>query len=185
MNIWIAIGAGFLGMMVIAVMSYSLVKQFLDGEHQRRIDAAEEAKASRLQELKKADQTALVPLRLQAYERAVLFLDRINPGELVLRVHKSHMDARTLHRELLTTIKEEYGHNVSQQLYMSEDAWARVRQASEETKRLMNVAMEKTGDKSTGVEFSRAVFETMGQLPHTPSQVAIQFLRKEFQQLFS
>ena len=185
MNIGIAMAFGLLGMAVIAVMSYQQMKQFLDGESQRRIQAAHEANAQRTQELKTSNQSTLTPLRLQAFERAVLFLDRISPAELVLRVHKSHMDARTLHRELLSTIKEEYGHNVSQQLYMSEEAWATVHQASEETKRLMNVAMEKTGDKATGVEFSRAVFELLSGLPHTPSQAAIQVLRKEFQGIFA
>ncbi len=174
MNIWIAICFGIIGMLVVAVMAYQLLKQLIDEENRRR-----------LHEYKRDDHKSLIPLRLQAYERAVLFLDRINPGELVLRVHKSHMDSRTLHRELLLTIKEEYGHNVSQQLYMSEKAWATVKQASEETKRLMNVALEKSGDKATGTDYSRHVFETLAQLPHTPSQAAIQVLRAEFQGLFS
>jgi hypothetical protein len=174
MNIWIGLGFGLLGMLVIAVMAYQLVKQLIDEEGKRR--ASKHALA---------DRNAIMPLRLQAYERAVLFLDRMNPGELVLRVHKSHMDARTLHMELLTTIKEEYGHNVSQQLYMSDSAWTTVKQAAEETKRLMNVAFERTPKNATGTDYSRQVFEVLAQLPHTPSQAAIQVLRKEFQGLFA
>lgn len=174
MESWIGLVFGILGMMVVAVMAYQLINRLVQEESKKR--AAEVLSENR---------KALMPMRLQAYERGVLFLDRISPGELVLRVHKSHMDARTLHAELLTTIKEEYGHNVSQQLYMSAESWATVKQAAEETKRVMNVAFDRTPKGATGTEFSRQVFEVLTQLPHTPSQAAIQVLRKEFQGLFS
>lgn len=173
MEIWIALGFGMLGMMVIAVMAYQLVKQLVDEESKRR-------GFSQHVEMRKS----LIPLKLQAYERAVLFLDRISPGDLVLRVHKSHMDSAKLHSQLVSTIKEEFGHNVSQQIYMSEHAWAAVKQAKEETIRLMNVARDKTGQGASGTELSRHIFELSAQMPHTPSQAAILILRKEFQGLF-
>lgn len=173
MEIWIALGFGMLGMMVIAVMAYQLVKQLVDEESKRRA-------VNQLAELRKS----VIPLKLQAYERAVLFLDRISPGDLVLRVHKSHMDSGTLHRQLVSSIKEEYGHNVSQQIYMSEHAWATVKQAKEETIRLINMAYDRTGENGAGTEMSRHVFELISQLAHTPSQAAILVLRKEFQGLF-
>src|SRR5204862_1036100 len=105
-----------------------------------------------------------LPLRLQAYERLVLFMERIAPGPLVLRVHKSHMTSGMLHGELIATIREEFEHNVTQQIYVSDKAWGKVRQAREETMRLINLSYEQVGDVSSGTELSRQIFENVSRL---------------------
>ena len=58
------------------------------------------------------------PLKIQAYERVILFLERIDPSNMMIRAHKSGMNAATLHRELLKIVREEYTHNMSQQIYI-------------------------------------------------------------------
>jgi len=65
-----------------------------------------------------------LPVRLQAYERIVLFLERISPGNLVMRVHKPEMKVKQFQQMLIKTIRDEYDHNLSQQLYVSHEAWA-------------------------------------------------------------
>src|SRR5688572_16283437 len=82
--------------------AYLIVKRFLDNEQK-----------AREQELKKSSHAAMTPLRLQAYERIVLFLERVNPNTLVVRVNKNGMTAHQLHMELIKTIKTEYEHNLS------------------------------------------------------------------------
>jgi hypothetical protein len=158
---------------VVFLTAYHVLKQFM---HARA--------SERMTELRKDDHRQTLPLRLQAYERLALFLERIAPGALVLRVHKSNMTARMLHSELVATIREEFEHNVTQQIYVGDKAWSQVKQAKEETIRLINFSYEQTGDGQPGTELSRRIFENMARLSHTPSQEAILAIKEEVRRLF-
>lgn len=138
----------------------------------------------RIAELRKEDRKHTLPLRLQAYERLTLFAERISPGTLVLRVHKSNMNARMLQGELVATIREEYEHNMAQQVYVGDMVWAKVRQAKEETIRLVNLSFEQVGDQVSGTDLSRRIFENTNRLSHTPSQEAIVAIKEEVRRLF-
>ena len=158
---------------VVFLTAFYLIKQFMG---MRTSD--------RIADLKKEDHKHVLPLRLQAYERLVLLLERIAPGPLVLRIHKSSMTSRMLHGELIATIREEFEHNVTQQIYVSDKAWSKVRQAREETIRLVNLSYEQTGDVTSGTELSRQIFENVSRLSHTPSQEAVVALKEEVRRLF-
>jgi len=158
---------------VVFLTAFYLIRQFLQARQ-----------GERMADQRKDDRRHTLPLRLQAYERLVLFLERIAPGGLVLRVHKSNMTARMLHAELTATIREEYEHNVTQQVYISDKAWARVKQAKEETIRLVNIAYEGCPDQAPGTELSQRVFETASRLSHMPSQEAVLVLKEEVRRLF-
>lgn len=158
---------------VVFLTAFYLIRQFTGTRMSERIA-----------ELKKEDHKHVLPLRLQAYERITLYLERIQPGPLVLRVHTSNMDARDLQYELLRTVREEYEHNVTQQIYVSDRAWGRVKQAKEETIRLVNLSFEQTGDGRTATELSRKIFENVAQLTHTPSQEALLAVKDEVRRLF-
>ena len=158
---------------VVFLTAFHLIKRFTDARG-----------SERLTELRRDDRRQTLPLRLQAYERLALFLERIQPGTLVLRVHKSNMSSRTLQGELIATIREEFEHNVAQQVYVGDAAWQRVKQAKEETIRLINISYEQTGDQAAGTELSRRVFENAARLTHTPSQEALVALKDEVRRLF-
>ncbi|HEX2617306.1 MAG TPA: hypothetical protein VHL57_07165 [Flavobacteriales bacterium] len=163
--------------LVVFLTAFYLFRQFLAGK-------AREDDTHRVMEIKRDDRKHTLPLRLQAYERLTLFLERISPGALVLRVHKSNMTSRMLHVELLATIREEYEHNVTQQIYVSDRAWQQVKMAKEETLRIINIAYEQTGDNPSGTALSQRVFETASRLTHLPTQEAILGLREEVRKLF-
>lgn len=158
---------------VVFLTAFLLIRNFLG-----------EKTSERLHEIRKDDHRQVLPLRLQAYERLVLFMERISPGTLVLRVHKSNMSTRMLHSEVIATIREEFEHNVTQQIYVSDKAWAKVKKAKEETIRLMNLSYEQTGDNPSGTEFSQRVFENMSRLTHTPSQEGLIALKEEVRRMF-
>ena len=84
----------------------------------------------RRQELILQNSRTVTPIKLQAYERIVLFLERISLESLLVRVSSSDMTASQLHSALLNTIRSEFEHNLSQQIYMSQQAWEVVRNAS-------------------------------------------------------
>src|SRR3954471_6816786 len=126
--------------------AFLIVRKFLDNEQKRRD-----------QELKKSNHAAITPLRLQAYERIVLFLERVNPNTLVVRVNKNGMSAHQLHLELVKTVKTEYEHNLSQQIYMSYGAWELVKNTKEEIIKLVNITSTKVAHDSPSNELAMAI----------------------------
>ena len=84
----------------------------------------------RRQDLILQNSRTIIPIKLlQAYERIILFLERISLDSLLVRVSSTNMSASQLHSALVTTIRSEYEHNLSQQIYMSPQAWEVVRNA--------------------------------------------------------
>jgi hypothetical protein len=126
----------------------------------------------------------ILPNRLQAYERMCLFLERISPPNLLLRVNNPAYSARELHKILLDEVRNEYNHNVSQQIYMSEEVWNMVRNAKEDLVILVNTASESMGPESTGLDLSRKIFELSMEKNVEPISHALSELKKEIQQTF-
>jgi len=152
---------------IVFLTTYYLVKNFLDHESRKKS-----------LDLKLANQSVLTPLRLQAYERIVLFLERINPSSMVMRANKN-TSASMLQGELLKTIRSEFEHNLSQQIYMSNKAWDAVVKAKEETIKLINVAASRVNADATGMELAQTVIAVSSQLSELPTKVAIDLLKKE------
>ncbi|NNK69118.1 MAG: hypothetical protein HKO96_01475, partial [Flavobacteriaceae bacterium] len=73
--------------------------------------------------LHKDMQVHTLPLRLQAYERMVLFLERIAPNNLIPRIQPTSSDKNSYEVLLIATIEQEYDHNLSQQIYVSDECW--------------------------------------------------------------
>jgi len=174
---WFQVLLALLPSIVVFLTAFYLIRNMLQARSQER-------NAEWLAQIKKEDHKHALPLRLQAYERLTLFLERIGPGPLVLRVHKSNMTSQLLHGELLATVREEFEHNVTQQIYVSDRAWAQVKMAKEETLRIINIAFEQTGANASGSALSQRVFETASRLSHLPTQQAILALREEVRKLF-
>ncbi|HKL02287.1 MAG TPA: hypothetical protein VJ911_01375 [Cryomorphaceae bacterium] len=123
--------------------------------------------------------SSLAQIQLQAAERFVLYLERIAPDRLVMRLHQNGMDAKMLQTEMSRAIREEFDHNLSQQLYVSEGAWELIKNAKEEMIRLISATGESMPKSSTGIEYSRKLFQTASQIERLPSQIALEYLRKE------
>src|SRR5882762_3337387 len=68
----------------------------------------------------------ILPARLQAYERITLLLERISPQNLLIRLNNPAYSARDFQKILLDEIRNEYNHNASQQIYMSEEVWSQI-----------------------------------------------------------
>ncbi len=85
-------------------------------------------------------QKQMLPIRLQAYERLILFLERIHPASLVMRVMPDASSSKQFQALLLQSIREEFEHNLVQQLYVSEPAWSLIKAAREEMVQVINLA---------------------------------------------
>jgi hypothetical protein len=157
----------------IFAVAYFMMKGFIDGETRRRQI-----------ELKQSTKELITPVRLQAYERIVLFLERISPNSVVMRVFKPGMSAKLLQAELIKTIRSEYEHNMSQQIYMSNQAWELVKTAKEETIKLINLASTHLTDTAEGIEMANTIIAMAGQIKKLPTQVAIEALKIELSKDF-
>jgi hypothetical protein len=135
-------------------------------------------------EFKSNNHKNIIPLRLQAYERITIFLERIHPNSMIMRIYKQGMSARLLQAELLKNIRTEYEHNVAQQIYMSKPVWDAVKAAKEETIKIINIAAAKVGDEATGADLSKMIIDMCGQLEKIPSDFALDILKKEVKTLF-
>ena len=153
--------------------TYFIVRTFLTNEQKRRD-----------YELRKSQMNITTPVRLQAYERIIIFLDRIEPNNLVLRTNKAGMSVPLLHAELIKTIKTEYEHNISQQIYVSANAWHLVKTAKEETIKLVNISVTKVPENAKGQELAQVILHIASSVEKTPTQIANEFLKKEVAQHF-
>ncbi len=126
----------------------------------------------------------IVPLRIQAYERLILFLERISPDSLLTRHNQTGLTARQFHTILLTSIRNEYEHNLSQQVFISSKAWEMVKNARTQMTKIINTAAEKTNPNAPSLEFSKKILELASEYDKLPTQVAIEAIKKEIQMLF-
>ncbi|MFQ5334448.1 MAG: hypothetical protein ACE5DN_00070 [Flavobacteriales bacterium] len=159
--------------LVVFATAYYILKQFFDNERKKR------GLNIRLE-----NQKVSLPMRLQAYERMVLFMERISPDGLMMRVHRKDMSARELQAVMLQNIRSEFEHNLTQQIYISDNAWGLVKNAKEETIRIINIAASKVADDASGTDLSNVVFKIMSEMEKTPTLVATEFLRKEARKFF-
>ncbi len=98
--------------LIVFATAYFILKTFIESEEKKRT-----------LEIRTKNQKLITPIRLQAYERLTLFLERISPNSVILRVQKPNMTASQLQREMLNIIRTEFEHNLSQQIYISKQAW--------------------------------------------------------------
>jgi hypothetical protein len=133
----------------------------------------------RKQELILQNSRTVVPIKLQAYERIVLFLERTSLESMLVRVSSPAMTASQLHSALITTIRSEFEHNLSQQIYMSPQAWEVVRNARSNTIKIINGEFEKMPETATGMEFGRKLLEAVMELEKEPTRAAIDYIKGE------
>lgn len=126
-----------------------------------------------------------IPLKFQAYERMALFLERINPTNLITRVFTAKMKAGTLHTSLLATIREEYEHNMSQQLYISDESWELVKNAKEEVVRIINATAAGHDSDEDANSFAQEIITSGFSGKDSPIDKALLQLKEDLRQNFS
>lgn len=135
-------------------------------------------------ERKIAMQRDIFPVRMQAYERMVLLLERISPNQLILRVNQPGITATQFQSLLTQTIRDEFDHNLSQQVYISSKAWDLVKTAREEMIRLINTAAANLPADSGSANLAGKLLELHAGLEPDPLTRAIEFVKEEARRLF-
>jgi len=125
----------------------------------------------------------VTPIRLQAYERVILLLERIGPESLLIRVKKQGMSSQELQTAMLKQIRAEFEHNLSQQIYMSQEAWDIVVNSKENMVKLINTSALEVNPASPSMELGKLILEYLvgGKSPTKPG---IDFIKKEVSEYF-
>jgi hypothetical protein len=152
---------------------YALVNNYLTKEAQKRV-----------LELRMKNAEVVLPIRLQAYERICLLLERLTPSNMLVRVSSAGMSARDYQHALLTEIRNEFNHNVSQQIYMSDQAWGMVKRAKEDVVTLINQVFQELPEQAKGADLAKRTLERILATDVEPTAKAISFLKQEINLVF-
>lgn len=131
----------------------------------------------------KQENAVSAQLKLQAYERLVLLTDRIALPNLISRMNMAGISSRDMQLLLLKAIKEEFEHNVTQQIYVTPGAWEALRNLKEQNMLIINQVSSYLPESASGADLNKALMELLIQNPqaslHTIVSEAISFEAKK------
>ncbi len=158
---------------VVFATAYYLLKQLLENEERQR------------KMLRQVENTRITtPIRLQAYERIMLFLERISPESLLMRTIQQGMTCKQLQSEMLSQIRAEYEHNLSQQIYISAQAWHVVKSSKENMLKFINLTAQNLRPEVSAYDLSKAMLDSLMSIEKAPTATAIEYIKTEAAQLF-
>ena len=158
---------------IVLYATYLLTRSFLQ----------KELESIRLESKVKTNETIL-PLRLQAYERICLFLERSSPNNLIIRLNDQKMTAKEFQQRLLSEVREEFNHNLAQQVYIGDEAWDLAKGAIEQLNAVINEAGSEVNEQASSLDLAKLIFQKVVQWEKDPIQTALLFVKKEIRDLF-
>ncbi len=159
--------------LVVFATAYFVIVKFLENDHKKH-----------RYKIVSDNRKILIPIRLQAYERLALFLERISPESLIMRIQVPGYTAQQMQAELHNTIRIEFEHNLSQQIYISAEAWKVIKSSKENVIKLINSAAGGINPESSAFELNKAILNTMMKMENSPVATGLDFLKKEIQQFY-
>ena len=122
-------------------------------------------------------------LPLQAYERLSLLADRLSLKNLVTRLHSTAFTAAELHALLLESIRNEYEHNITQQVYVNPQVWKAVTNMKEQNIYIINQLADHLPQDATAMDLSKAILEYAGQENAELSSIVLDAIQYEVKKL--
>lgn len=181
---WDIILAATIPAAIVFLTAFFLMRDFMKKHESilREIQQDEQRKV--IAQIKTENRKIVSPLRLQAYERIVLLLERISPNSLLLRSVDNNLNPAQMRSRLIAAIRDEYEHNLSQQVYISVETWDVVKNAKEELVKLVNTAFGELKEDATANDLASKVIEISMQQGHSPVERALITVKKEIQTIF-
>jgi hypothetical protein len=154
---------------VVLVACTSIINRFIAAENRRKQMAIFEGA-----------QDVTLRLRLQAYERMALFVERISARQLIPRIYDGSMAVRDLHIAMTMTIRTEFEHNMSQQIYVSKNVWETVKGVKEQELNMINRIAQSLDPDAPGRELHARILEVVAKAEgELPTDVALQIINAE------
>ena len=165
------------------IIAYTLPSLITGGVAYYLFDAHfKDQKNTRRWLLQKDNQSATLPLRLQAYERMTLLMERINPSQLMVRINPISEDKNEYRDFVIAQIEQEFEHNLAQQIYISSECWSIIVTAKNATIQMIRVAT--LNEKVTNADSLRELVISDLLQKASPSSAALAFIRNEVGQLW-
>jgi hypothetical protein len=162
----------FIPLLVVFFFIYQMMKTFFEQfDNQRR------------QELRLRFSQETLPIRLQAYERMALLLERITPESMVMRVMQPGMSVLDLQKALVSSIREEFEHNLSQQIYISANAWAMITAARQSMIQLIGETASELNQRDNCSKLATDVLTEYANAKNDPLTLAKALLREEVKEI--
>lgn len=152
--------------LVTGAIAFLFFREHMDNESSRRNFL-----------IKRDLQKESFPLRLQAYERMSLFLERIKPQSLLTRISPTSSKKEDYENLLIATIEQEFEHNLTQQIYVSDQCWSIILAAKNATIQLIRKA--NMNEKTESADKLREAILTDLMDKSAPSNAALSFIKEE------
>lgn len=146
-----------------------------------KLFANEEQK--RMWELKKASQKEISPIRLRAYERLALLLERTTPEHLIMDMNLQEMTMLQVQQQLLRNIRLEFDHNMSQQIYVSDEVWDKIIHARDEMGAFVTTIALQMPKDSSSLDYAKTLISAYDTNGTTPNSIALTALKEEAKSL--
>lgn len=159
---------------ILCVAAIAAIAMFLNSRNQASL---------RLLEKQITSSKVTLPLRLQAYERCLIFLERISPDSLLVRVGSAN-SANELQAKLLSNIRSEFEHNLSQQLYVSPEVWTYIVNSKNNIVGLINSCSTRVDPADKALELSKTILEAFANLDNSPTLSAKLKIKQEVAELY-
>lgn len=157
--------------LIVALLAAYFFQGFFKNEEKRRLYLARRDKSSEA-----------LPLRLQAYERMTLFLERMAPGKLLFRVQPVSESVSEYATLLIATIDQEFEHNISQQIYLTNDCWDVIKTAKNVV--ITSIRKGNLNEEITSIaKFREFVLTDLSEKESAPIETALTFIRREVKSL--
>lgn len=133
----------------------------------------------RLWELKRLSQKEISPTRLRAYERLTLLLERTTPDRMLMEMNLQEMTIPQVQQQLLRTIRLEYDHNLSQQIYVSDEVWDKIIHARDELGAFVTAMAAGMPEGSSTLDYAKTLITAYSTNGETPNSLALSALKEE------
>jgi hypothetical protein len=173
--------------LVVLLTAFLILKRFVEFNNKNLEvlkQLTEQHKNNSAAGLSEKEKDNIVTLRLQAYERIVLFLERINPLNLVVREMEPGLTAAQFHKKLLNVIHQEFEHNITQQIYLSDEVWEMVKNAKEEIMSLINASMREVKPDDKALTLGEIILSKSVEQDNDVVSKTISALKAEMNSLF-
>ncbi|MES2702471.1 MAG: hypothetical protein V4649_07525 [Bacteroidota bacterium] len=161
--------------LIVLAASYLIVKKFLVSQIQRKQLA-----------IFSESQDVTLRLRLQAYERLVMFIERMHPRQLIPRIYDPSMTVSDMQQAIVFAIRAEFEHNLSQQIYVSKNVWETVKNVKEQELNMNNTIARSLNPDAPAKELHARILEYLSKAEgQTPTDVALHIINDEVRKVMS
>lgn len=158
---------------IVMMTAYLLLDRMFSNEEKKR-----------RYELAKKNQVTVTPIRLRAYERLMLLLERTNPSAMILNIIKPGMTCIEFQTGLLKYIRQEFEHNYSQQVYVSDELWDAINSTRENLFKLVNTTSSLFKPEDSASKMAEVIIRMYSEPEQNPTEKATDLLKEEIRSQF-